>query len=438
MPVLGRGVSSAPLKGGFIAWYSVAVCLLLYLFAQIDRQVMSLLVVPIQAALGIGDFKMGLLMGPAFGLCYSIATFPLAWLADRGSRRTVVFVCVVLWAIAASLSGLARTYEQMFIARMAVGIGEAALLPSAYVLISQLFDRARLATALSVLSMGSVGGLGLALGVGGWLSGMAARHETFALFGSVEPWRVVFFVTGAPCLLLAFLVFTVPDRKPDTNAGRGQQPAETLFVFLRRHRPIALAAVLGFGMVSLASGALTAWMPTYIIRAFGWTGAQAGAVVGAMVIALASVAKIGSGIVVDRWFAAGTYDAHLRYLMLVSATSAPLVIAAFLVPYAIPFLILIAAYFALPYSNMGYGSAFVQLISPLHLRGQTSAVFLFCLNVLASAVGPTLVGWLSENVFTGARGLGLAIGSVVGAALLIAALVLWRALAATRLAMQPS
>jgi hypothetical protein len=100
-------------------------------------------------------------------------------------------------------------------------------------------------------------------------------------------------------------------------------------------------------------------------------------------------------------------------------------------PTVVPFLILVSAYYLLPYSNMGYGAAFVQLLTPAHLRARVSALFLFCLNVLAMGVGPLLVGYLSERVFPGPTGLGLSMVIVIGSSLVVAGLALWRVLGAT-------
>ena len=432
VPLQGSAESSSP-RGGVVAWYTVSVCLILYLFSQVDRQIVNLLVAPIQAAFGIGDFKMGLLMGPAFGVFYAFATFPLAWLADRVSRRAVVFGAIVFWAIAACASGLARSYEELFVARMAVGIGEAALLPSSYVLVSQLFKRERLATALSVLSMGSVGGMGLAFGLGGWLSSAAGRVTEVPFLGALEPWRLVFILSGAPGFLLAFLILTVPDTSPHKQRTATEH-SQSLLTFLRQHRFVACGALLGFGLVSLCSTALSGWLPTYLIRTFGWNTAQAGMAAGLMVLAIGTVGKIGSGLIVDHWFARGVLDAHLRYLMWMSFVAAPFAAAAFLIPQVMICLALVGAYFLLPYANMGYGSAFVQLVTPPPLRGQTSALFLFGANMFAM-LGPSLVGWLSEKVFVGSTALAWSLATVVGGGLACAALVLFYSLAAARVAL---
>jgi MFS family permease len=420
--------ASSPLVGGWAGWYTVAVCMLLYVFSMIDRQVINLLVAPIQQQFGLGDFHMSLLMGPAFGLCYAFAAFPIAWLSDRISRRLVVFIGIMIWALAAMASGLARSFEELFVARMVVGVGEAALLPSAYVPISQLFQRERLATALSVLSMGSVGGMGLAYGLGGWF--LEAAHG-MSEWSGLAPWRLTFIISAIPCVPLALLMFTVPEHRPST-AALNAVDAPKVGAFLRRHGRVALAACAGFGLVSLCSSAIAAWLPTYLTRNFGWSTAQAGAVLGGIILLLASVAKIGSGVIVDRLFARGVADAHLRYLSVVSLVATPFVVAAFFMPVALPCLLLVSVYFLLPYSNMGYASAFVQLATPVLLRARTSALFLLVMNLLAMGLGPLLVGWLTESVIGDPQRLGWSLALVVAVTLPLAALALWWGMPAAR------
>lgn len=419
--------------GGWAGWYTVAVCMLLYVFSMIDRQIINLLVAPIQQQFGLGDFHMSLLMGPAFGLCYAFAAFPIAWLSDRMSRRLVVFLGIVIWALAAIGSGLARSFEELFVARMVVGVGEAALLPSAYVLISQLFQRERLATALSVLSMGSVGGLGLAYGLGGWFLGVAHNLSSLPLLDGLEPWRLAFIITAVPCLPIALLVFTMPERRPPRAATAGSAASDgKLGSFLRQQWRLVVAINVGFGLISLCSSALVAWVPTFISREFSWTTASAGAAFGLMILVLASMAKIIGGLTVDRLFARGFADAHLRYLSVVSLAALPFTAAAFFMPAALPFIVLVSAYFLLPYGNMGYASALVQLATPIHLRARASALFLLVMNLLAMGVGPLLVGWLTESVLGDPQRLGWSLALVVAVSMPLAALALWWGMPAAR------
>src|SRR5688572_24898705 len=82
------------------AWYVVGVCMVAYIFSFIDRQILSLLITPIQADLKISDTEFGLLSGLAFGLFYAAMGLPIASLADRKSRPLIIALGVAFWSLA--------------------------------------------------------------------------------------------------------------------------------------------------------------------------------------------------------------------------------------------------------------------------------------------------------------------------------------------------
>jgi MFS family permease len=117
-------------------WMTVGILLLLYAAAMLDRQILILMAEPIRRSLHIGDFEIGLLHGFAFVLLYATCSIPLGWAADRYSRRVVIFAGGIIWSLSCAASGLADTTGQLFVARMGVGFGEAALLPADFSLIT--------------------------------------------------------------------------------------------------------------------------------------------------------------------------------------------------------------------------------------------------------------------------------------------------------------
>ena len=131
-----------------------------YIFSFIDRQVIALLVEPIRADLQISDTQFSLLHGLAFAIFYAIMGIPIARLADTKSRPLIIAVGVFFWSIATAACGLTRNFWQLFIARMGVGVGEAALSPAAYSMITDLFPKSKLGLALGVYSVGSFLGAG--------------------------------------------------------------------------------------------------------------------------------------------------------------------------------------------------------------------------------------------------------------------------------------
>ena len=126
------------------AWYVMVVLVIAYAFSYIDRTILTLLVEPIRASLDISDTEISLLHGFAFALFYTILGMPIGWLADRGNRIKIISVAVYMWSFATAACGLANSFLQMFLARVSVGIGEAALSPSAYSLVTDYFPPEKL------------------------------------------------------------------------------------------------------------------------------------------------------------------------------------------------------------------------------------------------------------------------------------------------------
>src|SRR5215471_11940181 len=167
--------TSAGEPGLGYAWYVVLILMICYTVSFIDRQILSLLVGPIQKDLGISDFRMGLLQGLAFAVFYTLLGLPMGRLADRRNRRNLVAVGIFFWSLMTALCSFAKTYLSLFLARVGVGVGEATLGPSAFSLIADYFPRERLAKALSVYSAGIFIGAGMALIVGGAVSQAASN-----------------------------------------------------------------------------------------------------------------------------------------------------------------------------------------------------------------------------------------------------------------------
>ncbi|MGD0438366.1 MAG: MFS transporter [Bryobacteraceae bacterium] len=143
------------------------VLTLCYMLSFVDRQILSLLVSPIQRDLGASDTRMGLLQGLAFAIFYTLAGLPLGRLVDTRNRRNLVMAGVAVWSVFTSGCSVARSFLSLFLARMGVGVGEATLNPAAFSIISDYFPPERLATATSVFYLGALLGSGLAFAVGG-------------------------------------------------------------------------------------------------------------------------------------------------------------------------------------------------------------------------------------------------------------------------------
>ena len=198
------------------AWTVVAILIATAVLSYTDRQVLSLLVDPIRGELGISDTQVSLLLGTAFAVVYGIAGIPLGFLADRTSRRNLIFAGVVVWSCGTLACGFSHSFGQLFAARIVVGLGEAVLSPAAISLISDYFPPARRGTAVGFFLSGIAMGIGAAILIGGGVlhvveSGVLAGTP----FAGQPAWRLVLLLIGAPGLLwsLAILLIKEPARK---------------------------------------------------------------------------------------------------------------------------------------------------------------------------------------------------------------------------------
>jgi MFS family permease len=408
---VAAGNESAPYPSSAAAWYSVAVLMLMYVFSFIDRTTISLLVEPMKRDLHISDTQIGMLQGLAFALLYTFLGLPIARLSDRHSRRSIIAAGVFIWSIMATLCGLARTATQLFMARVGVGIGEAALSPAAYSIITDSFPRSKLGAAFGLYNIGITIGAGTALLVGGIVvgavSGPGATY-TLPLFGPVHAWQMVFIVTGAPGVLLPLLLLTFrePLRRGLLRTAANADPSAAIrpplsevlkYVWLNRKfyglhfTALALLAMAGYGVA--------AWLPTALIRVYPVSAGQVGKVIGVSTILMNSSGMLLAGILCDRLTRRGWKDAPIVVALISACGIATL--SCF--PPFMPTVSLVwVALFISGVTFNAYnavGPMAVNQVTPNQFRAQVSAVYLFVVNALGLGVGPTLVPFVNEHLF---------------------------------------
>ncbi|MBT5600694.1 MAG: MFS transporter, partial [Gammaproteobacteria bacterium] len=175
-------------------WYVVVLLTIVYVFNFIDRNILAILGQSIKDELLISDTAFGFLGGIAFAIFYTFMGIPIARLADRKSRKTVLAVCLAIWSGMTALCGLAQNFSMLLVARIGVAIGEAGGSPPSHSIISDLFPVSRRATALGIYALGIPIGSAVGFLAGGWIN---------EFFG----WRMAFFLVGVPGLLLALFVY---------------------------------------------------------------------------------------------------------------------------------------------------------------------------------------------------------------------------------------
>lgn len=405
------------------AWYVVALLLVANVTAHVDRQILTLLVDDIKRDLVISDTRMGLLVGLPFGLFYATLGLPLGRVADSWNRRNLIAIGIAVWSAMTALFGIARGYAQLLVARMGVGIGEAALLPPGVSLLGDLFPPKRLATALSLFSAAVFIGSGLAYYISGAvvqsLSGMAA--PTLPIVGTIRPWQGVFLAVGVPGLVIALLV-ALTVREPERRGSAGATIRESV-AHLSNFRAAFLYLTIGYAVYTLVNYGTAAWLPAYFRRVHSWTAGEVGLFMGGGTMIFGTLGIIAGGWLADRWRARGVLSSRL----LIGSAGALGALASGAALYttrddttAKLLLIPLNIFHALPF---GAAPAALVDLAPPRMRGQLTALFFFAINVIGFTLGPVAVGQFTDRVY-GVNGVGYSILTVAAIFLPLAALLL--------------
>lgn len=413
------------------AWYVVGVLILAYTVSYVDRTILTLMVKPIRATLQISDTQLSLLHGLAFAIFYTSLGIPIARYADRLDRTRIITAGIVVWSAMTALCGLARNFGQLFVARVGVGVGEAALSPSAYSILGDYFQGPALTRALSVYTTAISLGAGLALMIGGAVIGQVQPLD-LPVIGRLEPWQVVFLYVGIPGLLVALLMRTVRE-PPRTNLAAGRRAGEGLplreVVGQLHERAGAYGfAIAGYSAAALLWNGATAWIPSFFIRQHGWAPAEVGLRFGAVLLVFGTAGVIcggwlGSALRMRDW-----KDANLRVgiysqlLILPAGLAAPQL--------ADPHWALAAFALFCFAGNMPYGAAGAALteITPNQMRAQLTAVYFLFINLAGIGLGPTIVALCTDRLFGNDQALGRSLMLVTAVAAPVAALLLGLAL----------
>ena len=403
------------------AWTVVAILIATAVLSYTDRQVLSLLVDPIRGDMGISDTQISLLLGTAFAVIYGIAGVPLGFLADRISRRNLIFAGVSVWSLGTIACGFSHNFGEIFASRIVVGLGEAALSPAAISLISDYFPPSRRGTAVGFFLSGIAMGSGVAILIGG---GVLHAIELGALaatpLAGYAPWRMVLLVIGGPGLLWAIAILLI--REPVRQTAEGESP-DAGVVDGATWRATPWARVVPIYVVlaaaSFVDNAVGAWAPTLLIRGFGKDPAQIGVELGLLLTVGFGGGVLIGGALADRAGARGGWPRKLR----VCLVSGLLILPGSLLMNAPRFGMALAGvplYFALSGIVTAVGFSAILDVVPNRSRGLAMSMSFFFNVALGAGLGPTAVALAGAHIFSPKAGLGPALVLTVVAGYLVA------------------
>jgi MFS family permease len=379
------------------AYYVVVVLLLVYILAYFDRYILTLLIDPIKESMGLSDFQIGLLLGPAFSIFYVAAGIPLGWLADRSNRKWLLIGGIVLWCTMTTGSAFATTFVALFVLRFGLGIGEAVVTPLSISLISDYFSREDRGRAVSLYMAGPYLGAGLAFIIGGNLVGSLEGGVGIAGvgLGHFETWQLAFLIVGLPGFLIAMLMLTVREPKRTEQIAQAGSTAAAVRYMLQNWR--AFGPLLVGSTCNFALATLTFWNVALFQRAWGWDVATVGTVTG---IFYFTAGPMGTALAVWLLNRFGTRhaDAPMRLLLI------GLLIA---IPASALYPIMPSAYAAIAFMFIAFigksvatagGPAALSLINPGDNRSQTVAMYNTVIALVGPVIGPPLIGYATDQL----------------------------------------
>jgi MFS family permease len=368
--------------------YAIVIVFLVSVFNIVDRMVVSMVGQQIAKDLALSDTQLGLLLGPSFAVVHFLAILPMAWLADRTARRTVIAAGLLVWSAMTALGGLATNFVQLFIARMGVGIGEAAGSPPSISLLTDTAPESMRSRAISSLTIGAIVGIGAGLVLGGFLAGA---------YG----WRTTLIAVGLPGILVAVLVrFTLrePPRAPAAeDAATPLAAARHLFALPSYRWMVAAVCLAGIPSVGR-----NLWEPIFLARVYHFEPARIGLSIFLLGSLPAAFGAYAGGLLADRL---APRDARwpLRVCALGNLIATPLLLGFALWPedsllfgtLPVAFVFLSLGSFFIGFYSPPTGSAAQALAKP-NMRALSHAIWTMFLTLVGQGLGAALIGWLNE------------------------------------------
>lgn len=389
------GIAPASLMPGSLAKltrqqrYTLFILLLIYVLNFVDRQIVNILAEPIKRDLQISDTQLGLLTGFAFALFYAVLGLPIARYADRSTTDRVRLISVALaaWSVATALCGLARTFPQLVLARIGVGVGEAGCSPAAISLIADTVPASRRASAFALY------GLGVPIGS---LIGLIAGGTLNDAFG----WRMAFVVAGVPGVVVACIAWaTLREPRRSTTAAPAAPAVKppTMWGSLAElaGSRVITQLVVGASIIAFLGYGKAVWTAVYFMRRFDLSTSQVGIWLG-----------LGAGLagVVGTW-AGGALAERLgrrdpRLVLAAPIVGMLVAVPIYLIAYSLDDWRIAIGLLAIPtaLSGMYFGPLFAVLQGLVEARSRATVVAAvsFCQNLIGLGLGPLLFGIMSD------------------------------------------
>ncbi len=379
--------------------YALTVLLILYTLNFLDRQIVTILTVPIKADLQLADWQIGAITGIAFAIFYTVLGIPIARYAERGNRPVIISVAAAVWSLFTVACGFANNFTQMALARIGVGVGEAGCTPPAHSLITDYTPKEKRASALAYYHLGTPIGSLIGTIAGG-------------LIADAYGWRAAFFIAGAPGILFAlvsFFTLVEPRLKQAVRAAAAAAARPSLSDALveLRTKPTFWLLAGAASVVAFNGYGAAAFSALFFVQNYGPELTEIAASFGMQPLGFYGLtAGVLSGVagILGSWTGGAICDylgkTDMRWHMTIPAIGALLSVPAYLVALLAPTYWSALLLFMLPtfLGSLWYGPVYGNVQGLVHprTRATAAAVLLFVINIVGLGLGPLSVGVLSD------------------------------------------
>ncbi|MBT0671210.1 MFS transporter [Novosphingobium profundi] len=423
------------------AYWTLAVIVLATFLTFFDQVVFGMMAERIKADFGLTDSQLGFLAGPASIICYLFVGIPLARLADIWPRKFVLAGGVTVIGLVTMAGGVAQTFVQFVGSRVFLAAGGSAHAPASYSLIADMFPPKKITRAFAILQLGFIGGSTLGPLIGGQLIAMTS-HWGPTVIGPLRifSWQWILIWTGLPAFLFALLFLTI--REPSRQVVPGAQSmvpegaslGRRILTFtgldaakaIRANGKVYYPLFFGLALSALESTGLGFWRVPFMIRTYGWSEAQIGAVTGGMILVASLLGLVLGGTFVE-WLAKRYKDANVRAAFICFCAVTVCSILSPIMPngYASMAVASVGAMFGI--AGAVPQNAAIQRVAPNAMRGQVTAIYLFMFTFFG-AMGSFVIGLVAQYVVVDPAKLWLALEITAIALLPLASFCIFRAI----------
>ena len=365
------------------AWIVFALTFGLLISDYMSRQVLNAVFPLLKSEWALSDGQLGLLSG-IVALMVGLLTFPLSLMADRYGRVKSLAIMAMLWSLATLGCALAQDYQQMFIARFMVGVGEAAYGSVGIAVVISVFPKHMRATLASAFMAGGMFGSVLGMALGGAIAAKLGWRWSFAgmaLFGLVLALLYPLIVKEA----------RIAPQRVAKAAAKVKQPLRTLW----SSRSV-VATYVASGLQLFVGGTVMVWIPSYLNRYYDMPTDKAGGMA-AIIVLCSGAGMILCGMLSD-CLCRHSPERKVSLAIAFCLGSCLLLSAAFALQAGPLQLVLICLGMLIATGTTGPCGAMVANLTHYSVHGTAFATLTLANNLLGLAPGPFIAGRVSDLI----------------------------------------